>query len=129
MVDLSEIDDDSSHELDRFMRGSLILARTKAAESATQRRRASKKRSIQSGGILTVGQRRHIVKQKAEKDLMKARRVVKAANKKQHNMFKMCFFVGCKNSMKMAIKMEGLVVKSARYGGVPVTVVSTNFSW
>ena len=66
-MDLSEVDDDSSYELDRFMRGSLILARTMAAEVATQRRRASKKRSIQSGGILTVAQRRHIVKQKAEK--------------------------------------------------------------
>ena len=129
MGDLPEVDDDFSYELDRFMRGSLILPtelvqvkrdlpRTKAAELATRRRRASKKRNIQSGGIHTVAQGRHIVKQKAENDLVKAKRIADAADKKQHNMFKRWFFEAAKTARKWRLecKLDPLEIYDSRGG-------------
>jgi hypothetical protein len=85
-----------TYNMSRFIRGSLSLAtelvqtkrdlgRTRLAEEARTRRRASKNAQLQSGGPLRVENGRDMYRQTKEDDVEKARRLVEAADQKAKN--------------------------------------------
>ena len=109
------LDEEFSHDISRFIRGSLILAtelvqtkrdlgRTKKAEEMQRLRRAFKNKPLKSGGILTVAQGRQMVQQKANNDLKRAQQLVKAAEQKQHNYIKKVFFEATKTARRWRIE-------------------------
>jgi hypothetical protein len=88
------LDDEFKYNLGRFMRGSLIaatelvqtkrdLSRTKAAELASLNRRAMKNRPLKSGGVLSVDDGRGMVTQRAENDILKAKRLIESHEKRR----------------------------------------------
>ncbi|KAI6778341.1 transposase [Emericellopsis cladophorae] len=94
-----DLDNDFSWDIDRFIRGALTtaaelvqvkrdLSRTKKAELMQRQRRAMKNRPLQSGGVLTVAEARDMVVQRDEDALVKAQRLVDAAQKKLRNLYK-----------------------------------------
>lgn len=110
----SEVDEEFSYDLGRFMRGSLILAtelvqtkrdlsRTKQAELASVLRRAAKRKTIKSGGVLTVAEGRHILQQKAVDEVAKARQTIEAADRKFLRDCKKCGFEAAKKARKWRV--------------------------
>ena len=108
------LDPNFSHDLSRFIRGSLSLAtelvqtkrdlgRTKMAERIQQRRKAMKNIQLQSGGVLSVAQGREMVLQREEDQVAKARKVVKDAEKKAHNARKRWFEEAAKKARKWRV--------------------------
>ncbi|KAM4060315.1 DDE superfamily endonuclease [Hirsutella rhossiliensis] len=96
LEDDKSLDPDFSHDLSRFIRGSLSLAtelvqtkrdlgRTKMAERIQKQRKAMKNIQLQSGGVLSVAQGREMVQQRGDDQIAKARKVVEDAEKKAHN--------------------------------------------
>ncbi|KAM4060248.1 DDE superfamily endonuclease [Hirsutella rhossiliensis] len=86
LEDDKSLDPDFSHDLSRFIRGSLSLAtelvqtkrdlgRTKMAERIQKQRKAMKNIQLQSGGVLSVAQGREMI--------AKARKVVEDAEKRR----------------------------------------------
>ena len=81
--------------LARFIKGSLILSselvqtrrdlsRTQLAEKRRRQGKARKNTPLQSGGTLNVDLARNMIVQREEEELAKARRIIEAAEKKQH---------------------------------------------
>ncbi|KJZ70465.1 hypothetical protein HIM_10137 [Hirsutella minnesotensis 3608] len=102
LEDDESLDPDFSHDLSRFIRGSLSLAtelvqtkrdlgRTKMAERVQKQRKAMKNIKLQSGGVLSVAQGREMVQQREDDQIAKARKVVEDAEKKAHNARKRWF--------------------------------------
>jgi hypothetical protein len=98
-------------DLRRFIKGSLVTAtelvqvkrdlqRTKLAEDIANRRRLQKSRPLQSGGVLTVAQARRTIKVREDDELIKARRVVQAAEQRAHNKIKRVFADAAKEARK-----------------------------
>jgi hypothetical protein len=88
-----DLDPDLRYEMSRFIRGSLFLAteliqtkrdlgRTKMAEHLAQQRKALKNTPLHSGGVLTVGQGRGMVRQREEDQLAKARKIIEGRRDK-----------------------------------------------
>jgi urease accessory protein UreE len=82
-----------SHNISRFVKGSLIsatelnqvkrdLGRTRYAEQIQKQRKAMKNTPLQSGGVLTVEEGRHMVVQRQEDAVAKVRQLVRAAELK-----------------------------------------------
>ncbi|OWT42328.1 DDE superfamily endonuclease domain-containing protein [Pochonia chlamydosporia 170] len=105
------LDPDLRYEMSRFIRGSLSLAteliqtkrdlgRTKMAEHLAQQRKALKNSPLQPGGVLKVAQGREMVRQRAEDQLAKARRMVEAAELKALNARKRVFEEAAKEARK-----------------------------
>jgi hypothetical protein len=116
LEDDSDLDPDFSHDINRFIRGSLSLAtelvqtkrdlkRTKLAEQTARERRAQKNTPLQVGGVLTVEQGREMVHQRAENEVEKARRVLEAAEKKDRKTRKKVFIAAAKEARKW--RLEG----------------------
>jgi hypothetical protein len=105
------LDPTFTHNISRFVRGSLSLAtelvqtkrdlgRTRLAEETARRRRASKNTSLQSGGRLRVEDAREMIRQNKEDDIEKARRLVEAADQKAKNARKRLFEEAAKEARK-----------------------------
>ena len=103
----SNIDEGFAYNIDRFVRGALILAtelvqtkrdlgRTKAAQVLSQQRRASKNRSLKSGGILSVANGRQMVKKREQDDLDRAHHIIATRVKKARNHAKRVFLEAVK---------------------------------
>jgi hypothetical protein len=110
----NNLDPDFAHDLDRFIKGSLIaatelvqtkrdLGRTKYAERVQKQRRALKNTPLQSGGVLTVAEGRAMVIQKEEDMLAKAQKLVEAAEQKARNKFKNLFSDTAKEARRWRI--------------------------
>ncbi|KAK3897358.1 hypothetical protein C8A05DRAFT_19857, partial [Staphylotrichum tortipilum] len=109
-----DLDPSFAYNLGRFIRGSLIVAtelvqtkrdlgRTKLAEATARARRNSKNTPLKTGGVLTVAQGRAMVVQRKEDDLMKARRLVDAAETKAQNAMKRVFAAAAKEARKWRV--------------------------
>lgn len=90
------IGEDDSQRIDQFIRGAISLAtelvqtkrdlaRTRYAEQVARQRRASRNQQLQTGGVLTVHEGRRIIQQREEDSLVKARRLVEAADAKERS--------------------------------------------
>ena len=105
------LDPNFSHDLGRFIRGSLSLAtelvqtkrdlgRTKLAERIQQQRKGMKNIQLRSGGVLSVAQGREMVQQRGEDQVARARKVVEGAEKKAHTARKRWFEQAAKEARK-----------------------------
>jgi hypothetical protein len=121
-----EIDDELRYNLDRFIRGALIsatelvqtkkdLSRTRAAEIASLRRRASKNRPLKTGGILSIKDGRRMVTQRAVDEYGLLKRRTEALDKKARNAAKKRFEDAAKKARKL--RMEGRLSPLEVYDG------------
>jgi len=94
------------------------LSRTKQAELAAKMRRSGRKKTLKSGGVLTVAQGRQMVAQRANDDLIKAQKVVEAARKKKQKSLQKWFSAAAKKARKwrMDSVLEPLEVYDSRAG-------------
>ena len=101
-------------DVERFVKGALTntaeliqtkrdLGRTRYAEQIQKQQRALKNSQLQSGGVLTVDQGREMVLQRKESELIKAMKVVEAAQLKARNASKRCFNDAAKEARKWRI--------------------------
>ncbi len=111
---VSEFHEGLSHDLDRFVRGSLKMAtelvqtkrdlsRTKLAETIARKRRAGKNTSLQSGGILTVEQGREMVAQEAEKASVELMKQIVQMEAKYMNLVKKAVFEAAKEARRWRV--------------------------
>ena len=118
-----DLDAEFAHDVGRFIRGSLVnatellqtkrdLGRTQYAQRIQKQRRAMKNSPLQSGGVLTVAQARHMVRQKEENLVAKARKMVQAEDQKAFNRVKRVIFEAAKAARKwrMSGKLNPAVV-------------------
>ena len=123
------LDPDFSHDLSRFIRGSLSLAtelvqtkrdlgRTKMAERIQKQRKAMKNIQLQSGGVLSVAQGREMVQQREDDQIAKARKVVEDAEKKVHNARKRWFEEAAKKARQWRAsgRLERVEVRDSERG-------------
>jgi hypothetical protein len=96
------------------------LGRTRYTEETQKKRRAMKNTPLQSGGVLTVAAGRHMVQQREEDEVAKARKVVKAADDKHKKTLKKGGFKAAKLARKwrmlgklapVEVYEKGVVVK------------------
>ncbi|OAQ57289.2 DDE superfamily endonuclease [Pochonia chlamydosporia 170] len=117
------LDPEFAHDIGRFIRGSLIsatellqtkrdLGRTQYAQRVQKQRRAMKNSPLQSGGVLTVAGAGHMVRQREEDAVAKARRMVQAADEKAIKVVKRVIFEAAKVARKwrMSGKLKPAVV-------------------
>lgn len=118
-----DLDPEFAHDVSRFIRGSLVnatellqtkrdLGRTQYAQRIQKQRRAMKNSPLQSGGVLTVAQARHMVRRKEEDQVAKARRLVEAEDQKAFNAVKRVKFEAAKAARKwrMSGKLKPAIV-------------------
>ena len=74
------------------------LSRTRMAEEVAKARRAAKNTPLQSGGVLTVQEGRHMVRKIAENEVEKARRVIRAEEERFRKASKRAFFEAAKKA-------------------------------
>lgn len=103
-----DLDPEFVHDVSRFIRGSLVnatellqtkrnLGRTQYAQRIQKKqRRAMKNSPLQSGGVLTVAQARHMGRRRQEVQMAKARRLVEAKDQKAFNAVKGMIFEAAK---------------------------------
>ncbi|KJZ69639.1 hypothetical protein HIM_06024 [Hirsutella minnesotensis 3608] len=94
LEDDESLDPDFSHDLSRFIRGSLSLATELVTLVQTKRdlgRTKMAERIRKQRGVLSVAQGREMVQQREDDQIARARKVVEGAEKKAHNARKRWF--------------------------------------
>ncbi|KAM4067613.1 DDE superfamily endonuclease [Hirsutella rhossiliensis] len=112
LEDDKSLDPDFSHDLSRFIRGSLSLATELAMKNI----------QLQSGGVLSVAQGREMVQQRGDDQIAKARKVVEDAEKKAHNARKRWFEEAAKKARQWSDSRSGSR-NSGYSGGVGILEV------
>ena len=79
------------------------LGRTRLAAKVQQQRRATKNTPLQTGGVLTVAERRNMVRVREESELEKAEKVIQLAKEKEHRATKRFFAEIAKEARKQRL--------------------------
>lgn len=129
LEDDDTLDPDFAYNLSQFIHGSLVAAtelvqtkrdlrRTRLAEATARARRNMQNTPLQSGGVLTVAEGRAMVAQKKEDDLVKARKIVKAAELRAHNALKRAFAAAAKEARKWRLtgRLAPAEIVESQYG-------------
>ena len=102
-----DLEPEFADDLSRFIRGSLInateLVQTKRDLGRTKMAERVQNSPLQSGGVITKAEARHMVQQNEVDEVTKARKVVGAAELKVLNTRKPWFFEPAKKARKMRL--------------------------
>ncbi|KJZ69554.1 hypothetical protein HIM_11047 [Hirsutella minnesotensis 3608] len=100
------------------------LGRTRLAEKTRQLRRAMKNRPLQSGGVLTVAQGRHMAARKEEIEFQRAQRKVEASRARYDKALKGWYLEAAKRAraMRMARRLGEMLVYSGSHGSPALLV-------
>ena len=113
--DLEDLDPSTASNIDRFIRGALSLAselvqtkrdlaRTRYAEQIARQRRAGRNSQLQNGGVLTVAQGRQMVQQRVEDEVVRAQRIINAAQLRDRTARKRWFEQAAKTARDWRLK-------------------------
>jgi hypothetical protein len=118
------IDPQLSQDISRLSRASIAnaaellqtkrdLGRTQYAKKIQEQRRSLKNQPLQTGGILTVAEGRHMVQKKEENEVLRAQKIIEAAEQRAWNQRKRVFSEAAKKARNWYL--TGRLSKAAIY--------------